>query len=36
MANSADTDQMASSEAIWSVSTQLAKAGHIWVQQDQG
>ena len=31
MTNSADPDQ-----AIWSVSTRFAKAGHIQDQQDQG
>ena len=36
MANSADPDQLASSEANWSGSTLLAKAGHILVQQDKG
>ena len=36
MANSADTDQLASSEANWSGSTLFAKAGYIWVQQDKG
>ena len=35
MANSADPDQLASSEANWSGSTLFAKAGHIQVQQDQ-
>ena len=34
MANSADPDQMASSEANWSESTLFTKAGHIRVQQD--
>ena len=34
MANSADPDQLASSEANWSGSTLFAKAGYIWVQQD--
>ena len=33
MANSADPDQLASSEANWSGSTLFAKAGYIWVQQ---
>ena len=33
MANSADPDQLASSEANWSGST---KAGYIRVQQDKG
>ena len=36
MANSADPDQLASSEAIWSGSTLFAKAGYIRVQQDKG
>ena len=36
MANSADPDQMASSEAIWSGSTLFVKAGYIRVQQDKG
>ena len=37
MANSADPDQLASSEAIyWSGSTLFAKAGYIQVQQDKG
>ena len=36
MANSADPNQLASEEANWSGSTPFAKAGHIWVQQDQG
>ena len=43
MTNSADPDQLASSEANWSGSTLFAKAlfakaGHVWVlwQQDQG
>ena len=36
MANSADPDQLASSEAIWSGSTLFEKAGLIRVQQDQG
>ena len=36
MANSADADHLASSEANWSGSTLFAKAGHIQVQQDQG
>ena len=35
MTNSADPDQLASSEANWSVSTLFAKAGYIQVQQDQ-
>ena len=36
MANSADPDQLASSEANWSESTLFAKAGYIRVQQDKG
>ena len=36
MANSADPDQLASSEANWSGSTLFAKAGYIRVQQDKG
>ena len=45
MANSADPDQLASSEANWSGSTSevnwsgstlLTKAGYILVQQDKG
>ena len=36
MANSADPDQLASSEANWSESTLFAKAWYIWAQQDQG
>ena len=36
MANSADPDQLASSEANWSGSTMFAKAGYIQVQQDKG
>ena len=34
--NSADPDQLASSEANWSGSTLFEKTGHIRVQQDQG
>ena len=34
MANSADPDQLAFSEANWSGSTLFAKAGHIWIQKD--
>ena len=34
MANSADTDQLVSSEANWSGSTLFAKAGYILIQQD--
>ena len=36
MANSADLDQLAASEASWSGSTLFAKAGYIRVQQDKG
>ena len=37
MANSADPDQLASSEeANWSGSTLFEKAGYIWVQHDKG
>ena len=36
MANSADPDQLASSEANWSGSTLFANAGYIGVQQDKG
>ena len=36
MANSADPDQMASSEANWSGSALCAKDEHISVQQDYG
>ena len=36
MANSADPDQLAPSEANWSGSTQFAKAGYIQVQLDKG
>ena len=36
MANSADPDQVASSEANWSGSTLFAKAGSIQVEQDKG
>ena len=36
MANSADPDQLASSEAIWSGSTLFAKAEYIRVKQDKG
>ena len=35
MANSADPDQLASSEANWSGSTLFAKAGYIWVRHDK-
>ena len=35
MTNSADPDQLASSEANWSGSRLFAKAGYIQVQQDQ-
>ena len=36
MAKSADSDQLASSEANWSGSTLFAKTGCIQVQQDKG
>ena len=36
MANSADPDQLASSEANWSGSTFFAKAGYIRAQHDKG
>ena len=36
MTNSADPDQLASSEANWSGSTLFQKTDHIQVQQDQG
>ena len=36
MANSADSDQLASSEANWSEFTLFAKAEYIRVQQDKG
>ena len=36
MTNSADPDQLASSEANWSGSTLFVKAGYIRVQQDNG
>ena len=36
MTNSADPDQLASSEANWSGSTLFAKTEYIWVQQDKG
>ena len=36
MANSADSDQLASSETNWSGSTLFAKAEHIRAQQDKG
>ena len=36
MANSADPDQLASSEANWSGSTLFAKAGYTRAQQDKG
>ena len=35
MANSADPDQLASSEANWSGPTLFAQAGNIRVQQDK-
>ena len=36
MTNSADPDQLASSEANWSGSTLFAKAGYIGGQHDRG
>ena len=36
MTNSADPDQLASSETNWSGSTLFVKAGYIWVQKDKG
>ena len=36
MTNSADPDQLASSEANWSGSTLFAKAKYVQVQQDKG
>ena len=36
MASSADADQLASSEANWSGSTLIAKAGYIRAQQGKG
>ena len=36
MANSADPDQLASSEANWSVSSLFANAEDVRVQQDKG
>ena len=36
MANCADPDQLASTEANWSRSTLFEKAGYIRVQQDKG
>ena len=36
MTNSADPDQLASTEANWSGSTLFAKAGYIQGQQDKG
>ena len=36
MANSVGPDQLAFSEANWSVSTLFANAGYIKVQQDKG
>ena len=36
MANSADPDQLASSEANWSGSTLFVKAEYIQVRQDKG
>ena len=35
MADSADPDQLASSEANWSEATPFAVAGYIRVQQDK-
>ena len=36
MANSADLDQLASSEANWSGPTLFSKIGYIRAQQDKG
>ena len=36
MTNSADPDQLASSEADWSGSTLFENVGYIRVQQDKG
>ena len=36
MTNSADPDQLSSSEANWSGSALFAKTGYIRVQQDYG
>ena len=36
MANSADSDQLAASEANWSRSALFAKTGYIGGQQDKG
>ena len=36
MANSADPDHLASSEANWSGSALFTNAGYIGVQQDKG
>ena len=36
MANSADPDQLASTEVNWSGSTLFLKADSIWVQQGKG
>ena len=36
MTNSADPDQLASSEADWSGSALFAKTEYIRIQQDQG
>ena len=36
MANSADLDHLASSEANWYGCTLFAKAGYIQVQQEKG
>ena len=36
MANSTDSEQLASSETDWSGSIPFAKAEYIWDQQDKG
>ena len=36
MTNSADPDQLASSEANWSGSALFVKAEYIWAQEDKG
>ena len=36
MSNSADPDQLASSEANWSGSALFAKEVYSWVQHDKG
>ena len=36
MTNSADPDQLTSSEANWSGYTLFGMAGPVWGQQDQG